>query len=92
MFITNGKEKLPWEEANSIQQGDILNSELINSLGHIVVVDRLNSKYDVESMCVQTGIVRFFVCGLIQAGSICDFYYAVGDNGIKIDIDELFLD
>lgn len=92
MYITSGEEKIPASSAIKNNEEDILNAELINSMGHILVIDRNGSEYDVESICVQTGLLRFIVCGLVDVGEITDFSFVLGDDGIKRNVDSLFLD
>ena len=51
---------------------DILNMEKINSIGSIVI-EMAGDKYDLEFVCVETGLARINVCGRIQNCEWSDF-------------------
>ena len=51
---------------------DILNMEKINNLGSLIV-EMNGSKYNLEFVCVETGVARINVCGLSQNCHWIDF-------------------
>tara|TARA_R110002096_G_scaffold327284_6_gene521284 strand:+ start:1552 stop:1803 length:252 start_codon:yes stop_codon:yes gene_type:complete len=51
---------------------DILNMEKVNSIGSIIV-EMTGSKYDLEFVCVETGLARINVSGLGQNCQWSDF-------------------
>ncbi|QGZ13258.1 hypothetical protein PP410_gp41 [Vibrio phage NF] len=92
MWIANGKERQLGEPAGKNRDSDMLNGELINSLGHLIGEMRSGSRHDIELLCVETGLARFDVCGAVQLGDILDFSFIIGDDGIKRQVDDFFLD
>ena len=92
MWICDGSEKITGSPAAINNPNDLLNAELINSLGHLIGEMRCGARYDIETICVTSGLVRFNVCGMIDIGDICDFSFIIGDDGIKRNIDDFYLD
>lgn len=91
MWITNGTEKRIGQPALKNLDNDLLNAELINSLGYLIGVMRCGSRYDIELLCVKTGLVRFLVCGMVDLGEITDFSFIIGEDGVKRDVDDFFI-
>jgi hypothetical protein len=90
MWIMNGAEKRLGIKATKQEGGDTLDCELINSLGHLVGVKR-GSEYDIESVCVQTGVTRMNVCGLVDIVDFIEFEKIIGEDGVERDVDEFYL-
>ena len=70
---------------------DILNIERINSIGPIVV-EMSGSKYDLESVCVETGLSRINVCGLVQNCCWSDFSKIIDWDANEYDPDLFYID
>lgn len=92
MWIWDGSEETLGEVASKNNPDDLLNTELINSLGYMVGERYDGSIYDIESICVSTGLTRFLVCGLIQCDDFNYFSYIIGEDGIKRDVEDFYLD
>ena len=92
MWICDGTEKKIGAPATVNNTNDMLNAELINSLGYLIGEKRCGTRYDIETICVETGLLRFNVCGMIECGEISDFSYIIGDDGIKRNVDDFYLD
>ena len=92
MIIMSREDKQIGEKAIKKKVGDMLNCEFINSLPHPLIGVKGDSRYDIETICVQTGCVRFDVGGPIQHGELIDFDHVLdGDYG-KHEIDDFYLD
>ena len=73
---------------------DILNMKLINSLPQPFYIRLLGYKkimWPVESICVETGMARIDVCGMLQATHISEFSFMQTADGDVIDIESLYL-
>lgn len=92
MWITNGNEKCLGSVADKNKDDYLLNAELINSLGYLIGEQRDGSRYDIETICVTTGLVRYLVCGKVDVGSILKFEFIIGSDGVRRNVDELFSD
>lgn len=74
---------------------DILDMEYINSLPQPLVARMLCGKdfdWPVYDICVQTGLVRIDVCGLLEVKSISDFSAFRDDYGKVYTPDDFYLD
>lgn len=73
---------------------DLLNIELINSLPQPFWVSE-NGKdwwWPVHDICVETGMVRIDVSGLLQAGHITDWPYLRDDSQVIHDAYDFYLE
>jgi hypothetical protein len=73
---------------------DLLNMDLINALPQPLWVSK-NGKdwwWPVHDICVQTGLVRIDVSGLLQVDHIADWLYVRDDAGVIHDPDGFYLD
>ena len=92
VWICDGSEKTLGELARGNNPDDLLNAELINSLGYIIGERYDGFRYDIESICVSTGVTRFLVCGLVQCEDFNHFSYIIGNDGVKRDVEDFYLD
>lgn len=70
---------------------DLLNMEKINSLGPIMG-ELSSGVYDIESVCVETGLCRVNVCGLVQLNYWRDFYRILDWDENEYETDSFYLD
>lgn len=92
MIITSKDECNKFEVSKETRETDLLNSEKINRMGYLIGETRDGWRYDIESVSVESGFVRFLVCGLVQLGEISDFSFLIGENGEKVEVDSLYND
>ncbi|AUR91210.1 hypothetical protein NVP1228O_47 [Vibrio phage 1.228.O._10N.261.49.C1] len=91
-MIIGRNDRQVGEKAIKLKVGDILNCELINSLSHPLIGVKGDNRYDIETICIQTGCVRFDVGGPIQIGEMIDFDHILDGNYNKHEIDDFYLD
>lgn len=72
---------------------DLLRMDYINSLPQPFLATLLGgSQYELESICVETGLLRIDVCGKLQCMEISDITCFTDMDGVKHDPDEFYTD
>ena len=74
--------------------GDILKADFINALPQPLYIRLIGDKkimWPVESICVETGMARIDVCGMLQATHISEFSFMMTADGDEVEIDELYI-
>lgn len=92
MIIKERIEERPEEDSFKSQDGDILDIKALNQLGTCVAVLYGDFRVMVESICVQTGLCRFDVCGKIDLGQFSDIKTLIDFNGNEHDPDDYYLE
>ena len=72
---------------------DLLDMNLINSLPQPLYVSE-NGKdwwWPVQDICVESGIIRIDVCGMLQVSHISEYRYLRDDTNIIIETDDLYM-
>ena len=72
---------------------DLLRMDYIRSLEPLMVSMGVNDTfYDLETLCVQTGLLRYDVCGKLDRGHIAEVYQFKDWDGNTYEPDEFYTD
>ncbi len=89
MIINHKNER---QEPTKKKAGDLLDAEKINALNIKVVIKIGGFECGLETVCVETGLCRFDVCGKIDTGSFSDIKTIIDWDNNEHDPDDLYLD
>lgn len=91
MWITDKIE--PKTELVKTKPSDLLDADKLNSLPHPLSVKQYDgSIYDLEAVCVETGLCRFIVCGLVDRCSFGAFKSIIDADGFEHCADDFYND
>ena len=73
---------------------DLLNMKHINSLPQPLFIRLAGDKitWPLDSICVETGLMKFDVCGLLQNGHVGDVMEFIDADGIHHDAETFYSD
>jgi hypothetical protein len=73
---------------------DLLSMERINSLPHPLLICLCGDKVEwpLELVCVETGLLKFDVCGLSQNGHFGEVMEVIDANGLRHDAETFYSD
>lgn len=70
---------------------DLLRMDYINNLPQPFVVELLGGmEFELESICVETGLLRIDVCGKLQVMEISDINHFTDMSGVKHSTDSFY--
>lgn len=91
MWITDNTIK-KFENVKT-KASDLLDSNKISDLPHpLCVMQYDGSIYELESICVETGLCRFLVCGLVDCCPFGYFKFLVDADGIEHETDIFYVE
>ena len=76
------------------EKNDLLNMEFINSLPQPFIAIEYDEKWQwpIQDICVQSGIMRIDVCGLLQPVELLDYKFIQDANGNKHNPEDFYFD
>lgn len=69
---------------------DLLSTAKLNALPHPIVARIFGGEWEVETIDVETGLIRIFVCGLLECRHFSEVQELVDINGGVHDSDEFY--